>query len=295
MAGILNRKRRRTLSRISVYLLVFGVLGIVLLPFLWMLSGSFKTTLEIQGADVMDPEKSPQWWPRTFTLDNYIEANNTVRILDYFKNSLIISIGTMISGVFLSVMAAYALSRYAFRGRGVYTMSLLMTQMFPGVLFLIPYFVLFVWVKNLTGLPLRDTYWGMILTYTSFALPFSVLMLRNYLESIPREIDEQAALDGCTPWGTLFRIILPLCKPGLAAVGIYCFIMAWNEVLFASVLTGQFTKTVSIGLLEYITNQQARWAQMMAACVIVSIPVLILFTIMQKQIVDGLVAGATKG
>ena len=295
MAGILNRKRRRTLSRISVYLLVFGVLGIVLLPFLWMLSGSFKTTLEIQGADVMDPEKSPQWWPRTFTLDNYIEANNTVRILDYFKNSLIISIGTMISGVFLSVMAAYALFRYAFRGRGVYTMSLLMTQMFPGVLFLIPYFVLFVWVKNLTGLPLRDTYWGMILTYTSFALPFSVLMLRNYLESIPREIDEQAALDGCTPWGTLFRIILPLCKPGLAAVGIYCFIMAWNEVLFASVLTGQFTKTVSIGLLEYITNQQARWAQMMAACVIVSIPVLILFTIMQKQIVDGLVAGATKG
>lgn len=295
MAGILSRKRRKTLGRISIYLLVLLVLAVVLLPFLWMLSGSFKTTLEIQGADVMDPAKSPQWWPRTFTFENYIEANNTVRIFDYFRNSLIISIGTMISGVLLSVMAAYALSRYAFRGRGVYTMSLLMTQMFPGVLFLIPYFVLFVWVKNLTGLPLRDTYWGMILTYTSFALPFSVLMLRNYLESIPREIDEQAALDGCSPWGTLFRIILPLCKPGLAAVGIYCFIMAWNEVLFASVLTGQFTKTVSIGLLEYITTQQARWAQMMAACVIVSIPVLILFTFMQKQIVDGLVAGATKG
>ncbi|MGI5853726.1 MAG: carbohydrate ABC transporter permease [Bacillota bacterium] len=297
MAGtlILNRKRRQVLGRICIYLLVLIVLAIVLLPFLWMVSGSFKTSLEIQGADVMDPEKSPQWFPRTFTLKNYIEANNTVRIFDYFKNSLIISIGTMISGVFLSVMAAYALSRYAFRGRGIYTMGLLMTQMFPGVLFLIPYFVLFVWVKNLTGIPLRDTYWGMILTYTSFALPFSVLMLRNYLESIPREIDEQAALDGCTPWGTLFRIILPLSKPGLAAVGIYCFIMAWNEVLFASVLTGQNTKTVSIGLLEYITTQQARWAQMMAACVIVSIPVLILFTLMQKQIVDGLVAGATKG
>jgi multiple sugar transport system permease protein len=295
MAGILNRKRQQVLGRITIYLLVLLVLAMVLLPFLWMLSGSLKTSLEIQGADVMDPAKYPRWWPRTFTFENYIEANNTVRILDYFKNSLIISIGTMISGVLLSVMAAYALSRYAFRGRGVYVMSLLMTQMFPGVLFLIPYFVLFVWFKNLTGIPMRDTYWGMILTYTSFALPFSILMLRNYLESIPREIDEQAALDGCTPWGTLFRIILPLSKPGMAAVGIYCFIMAWNEVLFASVLTGQYTKTVSIGLLEYITTQQARWAQMMAACVIVSIPVLILFTIMQKQIVDGLVAGATKG
>lgn len=290
-----HAQRSRIVKRVALYLAVLAVLTVVLLPFLWMVSGSFKTTLEIQSADVSDPNLSPQWTPRRFTLENYAKVNSTVRILDYFRNSLIISVGTMVAGIALSLMASYALSRYAFWGKGPYTLMLLTTQMFPGISFLIPYFVLFVWVGKLTGIPLRNTYWGLILTYTSFSLPFSVLMLRNYLQSIPREIDEQAAIDGCSPWGTLFRIVLPLCRPGIAAVGIYSFIMAWNELLFASVLTGQDTKTVSLGLLEYITAQEARWAGMMAACVIVSIPVLILFTLMQKQIVEGLVAGATKG
>lgn len=288
-------RRSRLLKRIALYLAVLMVLTVVLLPFLWMVSGSFKTTLEIQSADVTNPDLSPRWTPRRPTLENYAKVNSTVRILDYFRNSLIVSAGTMVAGIALSLMAAYALSRYSFWGRGPYTIMLLITQMFPGISFLIPYFVLFVWVGRLTGIPLKNTYWGLILTYTSFSLPFSVLMLRNYLQSVPKEIDEQAALDGCSPWGTLFRIVLPLCRPGIAAVGIYSFIMAWNELLFASVLTGQDTKTVSLGLLEYITAQEARWAGMMAACVIVSIPVLILFTLMQKQIVEGLVAGATKG
>lgn len=285
----------KILGRFGLYTAILAVLAVVLLPFLWMVSGSFKTTLEIQSADVTNPDLEPRWIPRRFTLENYEKVNATVRIMDYFRNSLIISLGTMVAGIALSLMAAYALSRYAFWGRGIYTMSLLVTQMFPGISFLIPYFVLFVWLGKITGLPLKNTYFGLILTYTSFSLPFSVLMLRNYLESIPREIDEQAAIDGCSPWGTLFRIILPLAKPGIAAVAIYSFIMAWNELLFASVLTGQDTKTVSLGLLEYITAQQARWAGMMAACIIVSLPVLVLFTTMQKQIVEGLVAGATKG
>lgn len=290
-----RRKRTRLLGRIGLYFAVLAVLAVTLFPVLWMVSGSFKRTLEIQSADISDPNLSPSWIPRNPTLENYQKVNATVRIMDYFRNSLIISVGTMIAGILLSMMAAYALSRYAFWGRTVYSTMLLVTQMFPGISFLIPYFVLFVWAGKLTGFPLKNTYFGLILTYTSFSLPFSVLMLRNYLESVPKEIDEQAAIDGCTPWGTLFRIVVPLAKPGIAAVGIYSFIMAWNELLFASVLTGQDTKTVSLGLLEYITAQEARWAGMMAACVIVSVPVLILFTLMQKQIVEGLVAGATKG
>lgn len=288
-------KRSRLLGRIGLYAAVLVVLVAALFPVLWMVSGSFKRTLEIQSADISDPNLSPSWIPRRPTLENYQRVNATVRILDYFRNSLIISVGTMIAGILLSMMAAYALSRYAFWGRTIYSTMLLVTQMFPGIAFLIPYFVLFVWAGKLTGIPLKNSYFGLILTYTSFSLPFSVLMLRNYLESVPKEIDEQAAIDGCSPWGTLFRIVLPLAKPGIAAVGIYSFIMAWNELLFASVLTGQDTKTVSLGLLEYITAQEARWAGMMAACVIVSVPVLILFTVMQKQIVEGLVAGATKG
>ncbi len=260
-----------------------------------MVSCSFKTTLEIQSADVMKPELAPRWIPRKFTWENYLKVNRTVRMLDYFRNSLIISGGTMGFSICISLLAAYTLSRFRFRGKNAYTSSVLATQMFPGISFIIPYFILFVSVEKNLGIPMKNTYWGMIFTYTSFALPFCILMLRNFLDSVPTELDEQAQIDGCTPFGALWRVIFPLSKPGIAAVGIYSFIMAWNEVLFATVLTGRETKTVSLGLLEYITAQQARWAGMMAACILVSIPVLVLFSLMQKQIVEGLVAGATKG
>jgi len=286
---------KRALSKLLFYVALFIVLAIVLIPYLWMVSGSFKTTLEIQSADVTKPELSPSWIPRKFTWENYLRVNRTVRMLDYFRNSLIISVGTMIFSVIISLFAAYGLSRFNFSWKHGYTLLTLSTQMFPGISFLIPYFMMFVLIRYYLGIPMQNTYWGMIFTYTSFALPFSVLMLRNFLDSIPREIDEQAQIDGCTPFGALMRVILPLSKPGIAAVGIYSFIMAWNEVLFATVLTGRETKTVALGLLEYITAQQARWSGMMAACILVSIPVLILFSFMQKYIIEGLVAGATKG
>lgn len=291
--------RRRTAGKIVAQVLLYGavllVVAVVMVPYLWMVSSSFKTSLEIQSADVTRPDLEPRWIPREFTLENYINVNKTVRMVDYFINSLIISGGSMVFSILVSVFAAYALSRFQFPGKSAYTLSLLATQMFPGIAFLLPYYILFTLIYRYTGIPMRNTYWGMIFTYTSFALPFSILMLRNFLDSVPTELDEQAQIDGCSRSGTLFRIILPLSKPGIAAVGIYSFIMAWNEVLFASVLTGRETKTVAIGLLEYITAQQARWAGMMAACILVSIPVLLLFSLMQKQIVEGLVSGATKG
>ncbi|NLW56796.1 MAG: carbohydrate ABC transporter permease [Firmicutes bacterium] len=260
-----------------------------------MVSGSFKTTLEIQAADVTKPELEPRWIPRTFTLDNYKNVNKTVRMLDYFRNSIIISLGTMVLSIVVSISAAYALSRFDFKGKNTLALGVASTQMFPGIAFLIPYFILFSLANRYLGLRLINTYHGMIFTYTTFAIPFCILMLRNFLDSVPREIDEQARIDGCSHLGALFRVIIPLSTPGIVAVGIYSFIMAWNEVLFASILTGRATKTVAIGLLEYITAQQARWSGMMAACILVSIPVLILFTFMQKQIVEGLVSGATKG
>ena len=286
---------RKIFRMVGIYVGAIIVVVVVLFPYLWMVSGSFKSTLEIQSADFRDPELAPGWIPRNFTWENYIRINQTVRMLDYFRNSMIISGGTMLASILLSLFAAYSLSRFRFRLKEPYVGSLLLTQMFPGILFLIPYYVMFVVFNRYTGVQLRNSYFGMIFTYTSFALPFSILMLRSFLAGIPREIDEQAQIDGCSTLGIIFRIILPLARPGIAAVAIYGFIMAWNEMLFASVLTGTETKTVAIGLLEYITTQESRWAGMMAASVIVTIPVLILFTIVQKQIIEGLVGGATKG
>lgn len=286
---------KEVVLRILLYLGVFLVLVIVLVPYLWMVSGSFKTSLEIQAADVTRPDLEPRWIPRTFTLENYAKINKTVPMLDYFRNSIIISLGTMFFSIIISITAAYALSRYNFKGKTAVTLGVASTQLFPGIAFLIPYFILFTLINRYFGIQLRNTYPGMILTYTTFAIPFSILMLRNFLDTVPREIDEQAQIDGCSPLGALFRVIIPLSAPGIVAVGIYSFIMAWNEVLFASILTGKATKTVAVGILEYITQQQSRWSQMMAACIIISIPVLLLFTFMQRYIVEGIVSGATKG
>jgi len=291
----LNRTTKRLTKRIFLYFAVIMILISVLVPFAWMVSGSFKTRLEIQASDSKIPGKEPSWIPRNFTLVNYKTVNKEVKIFGYFKNSIIISLGTMFFSVVIATLAAYAISRFSFPGRTAYSISVLSTQMFPGILFLIPYFVMFIWIRKIIGLPMRNTYWGMIFTYTSFSLPFSIWMLRGYLNTIPREIDEQAQIDGCTKVGALFRVIIPLARPGIAAVGIYGFVMAWNEVLFASVLTGNETTTVAIGILRYITAQEARWGGMMAACILVSLPVLIFFTVLQKQFVQGLVAGATKG
>jgi len=277
------------------YVAVGAVLFTVLVPYMWMVSGSFKTTVELQAADVTRPGHEPSWIPRQFTWENYRNVNTTVPILDYFVHSLIISGGTMLCATLLAFFAAYALSRFRFPGRNAFVGAVLTTQMLPGILFVIPYFILFTWINHRFGLQLRDTYPGMILTYTTFALPFSIVMLRSYLDAIPRELDEQAQIDGAGRLRTLFSIIFPLARPGLASVGIYAFIMGWNEILFASVLTGRRTKTVAVGLLDYITAYEARWTMMMAASVIVTIPVVVLFTLMQRYIVSGLVAGATKG
>lgn len=288
-------RARRIVKEVLFYLVVALILTVVMVPFLWMVSGSFKTTLELQSADVLRPGHEPRFIPREPTLENYIRVNSTVPMLDYFKNSLIISTGTMVVATTLALLAGYAISRFDFPGKRPYVVSVFSTQMLPGILFLIPYFVLFTWINQNFGIRLRDTYPGMIFTYTSFSLPFAMLMLASYIDTIPRELDEQARIDGCSSLGILFRIILPLSMPSIAAVGIYSFIMAWNEILFASVLTGSNTKTVAVGLLDFITTQEARWGGMMAAAVIVSLPVVFLFTLVQRQIIDGLVSGATKG
>jgi len=291
---MMKRKTRKIIKGVFLYLAVALILISVLLPFFWMVSSSFKPTLEIQAADIKTPGQEPSWIPRSPTLENYITVNKVVKIADYFKNSIIISLGTMIFCLLIAVLAGYSISRFNFPGKTPYTVSVLSTQMFPGILFLIPYFVIFMWITRITGLPMRNTYWGMIFTYTSFALPFSIWMLRGYFNTIPREIDEQAQIDGCTKVGALFRVILPLAKPGLAAIAIYGFMMAWGEVLFASVLTGKDTTTVAIGVLRYITTQENRWGGMMAACVLVSLPVLAFFTLVQKYMISGLTAGAIK-
>jgi multiple sugar transport system permease protein len=234
------------------------------------------------------------WIPSHLTVQPYIDIWKTIPLAHYFVNSLIVSIAATVISVVLAIFAAYAISRYRFHGRGIFSVTVLSTQMFPGILFLLPLFVIFVNIERSFGITLYGTYLGLIITYLTFSLPFSIWMLVGYFNAIPKELEEAAMTEGATPLGALFRILIPVSMPGIIAVAIYAFITAWGEVLFASVLTTDETATLAIGLRNYSSQTNVFWNQLMAAAIVVSAPVVIAFLALQRYIVGGLTAGGVK-
>ncbi|MFJ3906822.1 carbohydrate ABC transporter permease [Streptomyces sp. NPDC090025] len=260
--------------------------GFVLLPVYVMVSSSLKPLADVSGKF--------RWWPSGLTLRPYADIWRTVPLADYFVNSVVVAGAATVCSVTVAVFAAYAVSRYDFRGRRVFTVTVLSTQMFPGILFLLPLFLIYVNIGNATGIALFGSRGGLILTYLTFSLPFSIWMLVGYLDSIPRDLDEAAKVDGCGPVGALFRVIIPAALPGIVAVAIYAFMTAWGEVLFASVMTNDTTRTLAVGLQGYATQNDVYWNQVMAASLVVSAPVVAGFLLLQRYLVAGLTAGAVK-
>jgi multiple sugar transport system permease protein len=256
------------------------------LPLYVMLSTSLKPL-----ADVQDDF---HWLPSTITLRPFVDIWSTVPLARYFGNSVVVAGCASALSVTIAVFAAYAISRYTFRGREIFRMAVLSTQMFPGILFLLPLFLIYVNVGQATGIKLNGNLSGLIITYLTFSLPFSIWMLVGYFNSIPRELDEAALVDGASPVRALLSIIVPAAKPGIVAVGIYSFMTSWSESLFASVLTDENSKTLAVGLAEYSTQNAVYWNQIMAASLVVSLPVVLGFLLMQRYLVQGLTAGAVK-
>ncbi|MFF2040329.1 carbohydrate ABC transporter permease [Kitasatospora sp. NPDC058170] len=269
--------RRIVLAALTVFALV---------PVLVMLSSSLKPLRDVQGPF--------RWIPSTVTVRPYLDIWRTVPLGRYLVNSLIVAGASTVLSVLVAILAAYAVSRYRFRGRRLFTVTVLSTQMFPGILFLLPLFLIFVNVGNATGVALYGSRGGLILTYLTFSLPFSVWMLVGYFDSIPRDLDEAALVDGCGPVRALVRIIIPAAVPGIVAVAVYAFMTAWGEVLFASVLTTDRTRTLAVGLQGYATLNDVYWNQVMAASLVVSVPVVAGFLLLQRYLVAGLTAGAVK-
>src|SRR4051794_24791850 len=259
---------------------------VTLFPLYTIVVSSIKPLGDVRGTF--------SWIPTHVTLQPYIDMWKTIPLAHYFVNSLIVSVCATVCSVVVAIFAAYAISRYVFRGRQAFTLSVLATQMFPGILFLLPLFVIFVNIEKSTGIKLYGTYPGLIITYLTFSLPFSIWMLVGYFNSIPRELEEAAMVDGATPIGALLRILIPVSLPGIAAVAIFAFITAWGEVLFASVLTTDSTRTLAIGLRNYASQSNVYWNQLMAASIVVSLPVVVAFLAMQRYIVGGLTAGGVK-
>jgi multiple sugar transport system permease protein len=271
----------RTVTRV-VLLILYTLFVIV--PVYEMIKSSFEPMKDIESSTF-------HFLPVDFSWKAYLDMWTTIPLGRYFLNSVYVSLDSTILAIIVAAFAAYAFSRFRFPGKSIFGALLLATQMFPGILFLLPIFVMFFEIQSNTGIQLNGTYLGLIITYMTFSLPFSIWMMRGYFESIPKSLDEAAMIDGCSHKDVLMRVIIPLAVPGIIACAVFAFLNAWNEVLFASVLTSSSTQTLAIGLQSYATQSVVAWNQLMAASVTVTVPVVVAFLLVQRFFMYGLAGG----
>lgn len=274
--------RRRRIGAIVAYTVLAVVLLYTLTPYVWMVVTSLKSDSEA----VTIP---PTLWPKDLTLDAYWQILVWGDFFRWFLNSMIISLGTSALSTFVGSFAAYGFSRFKFRGRTGLMAVILSSQMLPGVLLVGPYF------KVLTTVGLYNTYLGLILAFTSITLPFSAWMLKGFMDTVPKELDDAAKIDGCTSIQAYFRVILPLITPGMVATVVYAFLLSWGDLLWVLVLTsGEGMTTVTLGLTRLVTQFRIVWPQLMAGSLVGSVPPMVLYLFLQNYLVQGLTAGAVK-
>ncbi len=276
------RARRRIITKTG--LIVGLLIGAVFagFPVFWMLVSSFKTNTEIFAFP-------PQLITRGFSFDAYIAVFNDPEEIRFFINSYVVALSVTAVTVLVSLMAAYAFSRHEFRFKKPLNMVILGVQAVPPITLLIPFFGLMV------TLQLYNTYGGLILTYVVFTLPYAIIMMTGYFNTLPRELDEAVKIDGGGSWTTLWRFLVPISVPGIVSVGVYTFMIAWNEYLFALTLTRTTDmRTVPVGIQLLLGQNSYHWNQMMAISVLGSIPVLILFLVFQRYFIGGLTSGSVK-
>ena len=274
---------QKLLTNIGFYTLVVMIVVFSVFPFYYAIITSFATGTELFTVS---------YWPKSFNLANYESVLGGRNFPRSILNSVFIATLTVAFALFLAVTASYALARVRFRGRGLLLMMILAVSMFPQIAVLAGLFEL------IRFLGIFNTPWAMILSYTIFTLPFTVWVLTTFMRDLPVEIEEAAIVDGATPWIIITKVFLPLLWPALVTTGLLAFIGAWNEFLFALTFTSsETTRTVpvAIGLLSGASQQEIPWGPIMAASVIVTVPLIILVLIFQRKIVAGLTAGGVKG
>jgi multiple sugar transport system permease protein len=266
--------------------LTWLVLAVMLAPIGWLVVSSLQTDGQLStGAyDLLHP-----------TLTAFSRMWESVDFERYLINSLIICTAAALLATAFASLAGYALARFRFRGSAALSLGVVGTQLIPGSLFLLPVFMGFIWLKQNTPIHLFDTHIGMILVYTAFFTPVAIYFMRYFFAAIPKDLEEAAMVDGCTRLTAFLRIVLPAAAPGLIATFVYAFLFAWDELLFVAALTQSHAETIPIGIRNFIGNYQERTAQLMAAGVISTLPVLIAFFATQRWLVKGITAGAVKG
>ena len=273
-------RRRFAQAGVLVGLLIGAVFAAG--PVLWMLSSSFKSNTQIF-------ELPPRLITDTFSLDAYISIFTNPETVRFFINSYVVAGAVTILTLLVAIQAAYAFSRFEFRGKRIVNVIIVSVQAVPPITLLIPYFGLMV------GLGLYNTYPGLIFTYMVFTLPYAIIMMTGYFNTLPKELDEAVRVDGAGSFTALWRVLVPISIPGIVSVGIYTFMIAWNEFLFALTLTRTIDmRTVPIGIQLLMGQHSYEWNQIMAMSILGSIPVLVLFLFFQRFFISGLTAGSVK-
>jgi multiple sugar transport system permease protein len=275
--------RPRPWQTLAAYAALCALMVFALGPFYWMLA------LSVRPSEIVFSTPPPLvYWD--LTLDNYRTVIESTPFVRMFLNSLGVSIATTAVTLLFAAMAAHSLARLRFRGRLLISRGVLITYIFPQILLVVPLFVAMV------NLRLANSYLGLVLTYLTFSFPFAMWMLTAYFQTIPVELEEAALIDGASRFTVFCRIVLPLAKPGIAAAGIFTFIHAWNEFLYALVLMNAEEKaTLTIGLLRLLSSETLDWGAMLAATSMMVVPVVFAFLYYQRHLVSGLTAGATRG
>ncbi|CCA55179.1 Maltose or maltodextrin ABC transporter, permease protein MalG [Streptomyces venezuelae ATCC 10712] len=274
------RNRRSPLASVGLHVTLIVTSVIAVFPVLWVLLTSLKPAKYATTTDFV----------KETTLENYTNLLNDTPFLTWFGNSLLVAGLTTVIGVFIAATTGYAVSRFRFPGKRGLMWTLLITQMFPVAVLIVP-------IYNIMGtMGLLNQPAGLVITYLTIAVPFCAWMMKGFFDTIPREIDESGYVDGLTPFGTFWRLILPLAKPGIAVTAFYSFITAWGEVAYASAfMVGDENLTLAGGLQKFVNQYGAQWGPMSAASVLIAIPAALVFLFAQRHLVTGMSAGAVKG
>lgn len=272
-------------GRVAFISLIVLILLYTLFPFYWAVATSLKTTSQLNAAP-------PAYWPKEITLDHYRAVFNNGNFTKGLQNSAIVALSSVLLALIVGSLAAYAIGRFQFRGKTPVMYLILSMTMFPAIAILGSLYEMIRWAGQF------NTLYALVFSYTTFTLPFMVWVLANFYRAMPAELEQAAMVDGATPMKAFYQILLPLAAPGMATTGLLAFIAAWNEYLFASTFTLTPDKrTVPVAIANFSGNTafELPWGQIMAASVVVTVPLIILVLLLQRKIIAGLTAGAVKG
>jgi len=289
--------RNESVGHVWLHLFLIFMVLVTVYPILWVLTVAFSGQQALMFVDlppdpsVMDRLRAIVPWPAQFSVQNFTDVFTQQPFGRWLLNSAIVAAATTVMGVFLATTAGYAFSRFRFPGRRAGMMSFLISQMFPGTLTLVPLYII------IQALHLGSNYLGLVLLYSTTAIPFCVWMLKGYFDTVPRELEESALMDGASPAVIFWKIILPLSKPAVAVTGLFSFMTAWNEFILAlTIMDKEHMYTAPVGLRFFVGGfAEQQWGYFAAGSIVAALPVMALFLFLQRFLISGLTAGAVKG